>query len=88
MPWDDHGRPGGPLILLNSVHEGGAVDALSANSFISIRSLLKAADAKDSFIAEIGQSRVPSLCELISFDLGHLFKEGAAQVLVPAPEVS
>ena len=25
---------------------------------------------------------------MISFDLGHLFKEGAAQVLVPAPEVS
>ena len=88
VPWDHHGRPGGPLILLNSVHEGGPVDALSANSFISIRSLLKAADAYDSFIAEICQSWVPSLSQLISFDLGHLFKEGAAQVLVPSPEVS
>ena len=88
MPWDDHGRPGAPQILLNCVHGCGPIDALSANSYISIRSLLKATDAEDSFIAEICQGWVPPLSDLISFDLGHLFKEGAAQVLVPAPEVS
>ena len=88
MPWDHHGRPGSPQILLNCIHQGGSIDALSANSYISIRSLLKATDAEGSFIAEICQGWVPPLSDMISFDLRHLFKEGAAQVLVPAPEVS
>ena len=87
MPWDHHGRPRSPLILLNSVHGGSPIDSLSADSYIGVRSLLKASHAEDSFIPEIGQSRVPPPRELLSFDLGHLFKEGTAQVLVPAPEV-
>ena len=87
MSWDHHSRPGSPLILLNSVHGCGPVDTLSANSYISVRNLLKTTHTEDCFIAEICQGWVPPPRELISFDLRHLLEKGAAQVLVPAPEV-